>query len=155
MIRVIWDLEDDPRGNTKHIAEHGVTPEEVEEVLTMSGKRVHRKIERTPDQQQRLEEIRERFQHERPGLDDLLATGDAKEVVPQGEYLELRAMLGTLKKHRERQGLSLTDVANRSGMDRAAISRLENGVYMNPTVDTLYRYAQAVGADIGFSVRVS
>jgi transcriptional regulator with XRE-family HTH domain len=40
-------------------------------------------------------------------------------------------------------------------MDRAAISRLENGVYLNPTVDTLYRYAQAVGADIGFSVRVS
>src|SRR3990172_2699347 len=55
-------------------------------------------------------------------------------------------MLGTLKRHRERQGLSLTDVANRSGMDRAAISRLENGVYLNSTVDTLYRYAQAVGA---------
>ena len=121
----------------------------------MSGKRIHRKIERTPDQQRRLEEIRERFQRERPGLEDLLATGDATEVVPQGEYLELRAMLGTLKKHRERQGLSLTDVASRSGMDRAAISRLENGVYLNPTVDTLHRYAQAVGADIGFSVRVS
>src|SRR5664280_1592666 len=107
----------------------------------MSEKRIHRKIERTPDQQRRLEEVRERFQLERPGLEDLLASGDAAEVVPQGEYLELRAMLGTLKKHRERQGLSLTDVANRSGMDRAAISRLENGVYLNPTVDTLHRYA--------------
>jgi predicted transcriptional regulator len=121
----------------------------------MSGKRIHRKIERTPEQQRELEKVRERFQRERPGLKDLLAAGDAAEVVPQGEYLELRAMLGTLKRHRERQGLSLTDVANRSGMDRAAISRLENGVYLNPTVDTLYRYAQAVGADIGFSVRVS
>jgi predicted transcriptional regulator len=121
----------------------------------MRGKRTHRKIERTPEQQRQLEEVRERFQRERPGLEDLLATGDAAEVVPQGEYLELRAMLATLKKHRERQGLSLTDVANRSGMDRAAISRLENGVYLNPTVDTLHRYAQAVGADIGFSVRVS
>ena len=121
----------------------------------MRGKRILRKIEQTPDQQRQLEEVRERFQRERPGLEELLAAGDATEVVPQGEYLELRAMLGTLKKHRERQGLSLTDVANRSGMDRAAISRLENGVYLNPTVDTLYRYAQAVGADIGFSVRVS
>ena len=121
----------------------------------MSGKKIHRKTERTPEQQRRLDEVRERFQRERPGLEDLLASGDATEVVPQGEYLELRAMLGTLKKHRERQGLSLTDVANRSGMDRAAISRLENGVYLNPTVDTLHRYAQAVGADIGFSVRVS
>ena len=100
----------------------------------MSEKRTHRKIERTPDQQRRLEEIRERFQHQRPGLQDLLAAGDATEVVPQGEYLELRAMLGTLKQHRERQGLSLADVAKRSGMDRSAISRLENGVYLNPTV---------------------
>jgi DNA-binding XRE family transcriptional regulator len=154
MILIIWDLEDDPRGNIQHIAEHDVTPEEVEEVL-MPAKRIHRKIERTPEQQRQLEEIQERFQRDRPGLEDLLAAGDATEAVPQGEYLELRTMLGTLKKHRERQGLSLTDVAARSGMDRAAISRLENGVYLNPTVDTLYRYAQAVGADIGFSVRVS
>ena len=33
MIQVIWDLEDDPRGNVQHIAEHGVTPDEVEEVF--------------------------------------------------------------------------------------------------------------------------
>ena len=32
-ILIIWDLEDDLRGNTRHIAEHGVMPEEVEEVL--------------------------------------------------------------------------------------------------------------------------
>ena len=33
MILVIWDLEDDPQGNVQHIAEHGVTLDEVEEVL--------------------------------------------------------------------------------------------------------------------------
>lgn len=33
MIQVIWDLEDEPQGNVQHIAEHDVTPEEVEEVL--------------------------------------------------------------------------------------------------------------------------
>jgi hypothetical protein len=33
MIIVLWDLEDDPDGNIRHIAEHGVMPEEVEEVL--------------------------------------------------------------------------------------------------------------------------
>ena len=33
MVRLIWDLEDDPQGNFQHIAEHDVTPEEVEEVL--------------------------------------------------------------------------------------------------------------------------
>jgi len=30
---VIWDLEDDPDGNVQHIAEHGITMEEVEEIL--------------------------------------------------------------------------------------------------------------------------
>ena len=121
----------------------------------MSARRIHRKIERTPEQQRQLEEVRKRFQQERPGLDALLAEGDAAEVVSQGEYLDLRRMLAALQKCRERRGLSLTDAANRSGMDRSAISRLENGVYLNPTVDTLYRYARAVGAEIGFKVHIS
>ena len=56
----------------------------------MSAKRIHRKTERTPEEQRRLEEIRERFGRERPGLEDLLASGDASEVVSQGEYLNLR-----------------------------------------------------------------
>lgn len=30
---IIWDLEDDLRGNVQRIAEHGVTIEEVEDVL--------------------------------------------------------------------------------------------------------------------------
>jgi len=33
MIQLIWDLEDDPEGNYRHILEHDVTPDEVEEVL--------------------------------------------------------------------------------------------------------------------------
>lgn len=30
---VAWDMEADPQGNVQHIAEHGITMEEVEEVL--------------------------------------------------------------------------------------------------------------------------
>jgi uncharacterized DUF497 family protein len=30
---IIWDLDDDPNGNVFHCAEHGVTKDEVEEVL--------------------------------------------------------------------------------------------------------------------------
>ncbi|MBA4063881.1 MAG: hypothetical protein C0501_09250 [Isosphaera sp.] len=30
---VFWDLPDDPDGNTAHVAEHGLTPEEVDGVL--------------------------------------------------------------------------------------------------------------------------
>jgi hypothetical protein len=31
---IFWDLDDDPSGNSQHCAEHGVTKEEVEEVLS-------------------------------------------------------------------------------------------------------------------------
>jgi uncharacterized DUF497 family protein len=30
---IIWDLDDDPDGNVQHCAEHGVTKEEIEEVI--------------------------------------------------------------------------------------------------------------------------
>jgi uncharacterized DUF497 family protein len=31
--RIVWDLDDDPEGNVRHVAEHGITIEEVEDVL--------------------------------------------------------------------------------------------------------------------------
>ncbi len=32
-VQVIWDLEDDPQGNFRHVADHDVTADEVEDVL--------------------------------------------------------------------------------------------------------------------------
>ena len=37
--QVAWDADDDPHGNTRHVAEHGLTPEEVESVLLDDGAR--------------------------------------------------------------------------------------------------------------------
>jgi hypothetical protein len=31
---ILWDLDDDPEGNVQHIAEHGITVVDVEEVLS-------------------------------------------------------------------------------------------------------------------------
>lgn len=31
--RIFWDLDDDPEGNVQHVAEHGISVEEVEAVL--------------------------------------------------------------------------------------------------------------------------
>jgi transcriptional regulator with XRE-family HTH domain len=42
-------------------------------------------------------------------------------------------------------GLSLADVAERTGIDKAALSRLETAQNMNPTVSTLCRYANSLG----------
>jgi len=33
MTQIVWDLEDDASGNVQHIAEHGITMDEVEDVL--------------------------------------------------------------------------------------------------------------------------
>ena len=40
----------------------------------------------------------------------------------------------------------------RTGLDRAAICRLENGTHENPTISTLNRYAEALGRRISFRV---
>jgi hypothetical protein len=43
-VTIIWDLEDDPDGNVRHLQEHDVTIEEAEEVLLdrRSGRAVSR-----------------------------------------------------------------------------------------------------------------
>jgi transcriptional regulator with XRE-family HTH domain len=76
--------------------------------------------------------------------------GDIDEPVPHGQFLELAALTHGLKARREALGLSLTDVSQRSGLTRAAVSRLENGWNTNPTLDTLYRYALALDAHVTF-----
>jgi DNA-binding phage protein len=59
-----------------------------------------------------------------------------------------RELVAALRAERERQGLSLADVAERTGMDRGAIHKLEIGLNSNPTHSTLTRYASALGTRI-------
>ena len=119
----------------------------------MTIQRVYRKIERTPEERARIEAVRQYYQANRPTPDELLASGDVDEFVPLGEYLSLVSAIRALKKERESRGLSLATIAERSGIDKAALSRLENGLQTNPTVDTLYRYASAIGVELVWSVR--
>jgi DNA-binding XRE family transcriptional regulator len=86
-----------------------------------------------------------------PGLDEMIDSGDVDEPVPHGQFLELSALVHELKARREARGLSLTDVSQRSGLTRAAISRLENGWTLNPTLETLYRYALALDTHIALA----
>jgi ribosome-binding protein aMBF1 (putative translation factor) len=64
------------------------------------------------------------------------------------EYFDLRALVGQLRKAREAQGLSLADIQQVTGIDPAALCRIETGENGNPTVNTLVRYARAVGRKI-------
>ena len=88
---------------------------------------------------------RERFQQQRPSPEELEASGDYEAPVRMGDYLEMMELAAALKSEREKAGLSLADVSAKTGLDRAAISRLENGVRDNPTIGTLGRYARALG----------
>lgn len=57
----------------------------------------------------------------------------------------LDELLLQLKAARVARGLSLADLTELTGMDRSSLSRLETGQRANPTVETLVRYAEAVG----------
>ena len=72
---------------------------------------------------------------------------------PQGEATQgqvrcgatLQDALRLLRAERVRQGLSLADIQDRTGIERPNLSRLENEGSSNPTVATLTRYAEALG----------
>jgi transcriptional regulator with XRE-family HTH domain len=62
--------------------------------------------------------------------------------------MALLVALAKLKQERERRGLSLAEVSERSGLDKGMLSRLENGKILNPTVTTLWRYADSLGMSL-------
>ena len=64
---------------------------------------------------------------------------------------ELREAFRILKKERLAQGL-LADMQERTGMSRSAISRLENDESANPTIETLTRYAEALGKQLAITL---
>jgi len=115
-------------------------------------KRVVLKAERTPDELAELKAERSQFARERPGPEELASSGDYDGPYRQGDILRLLTAVAMLKHQREMKGLSLTDVSERSGLDRGMLSRLENGKILNPTMATLWRYADAIGAQLTIGV---
>ena len=107
--------------------------------------RIPRKTAQSPEEKARLRAIRERFQTAHPSLDELVASGEYSEPVKHGMTLDAMHIAALLKQAREEAHLSLADVAERCGLDRAAISQLENGLYDNTTMNTLNRLAGAYG----------
>ena len=117
----------------------------------MDKKRVHAKT-KSAEQVAEEKKLREAFQRTKPSLEDLVASGDYEPPISQAVYFSILEFLASLKRARESAGLSLADVSAKTGIDRAAISRLENGVSDNPTLATLERYASAVGKRLSLSL---
>ena len=110
----------------------------------MAIKRVQKKIAWTPEDRARHQAIRETFK-DKPTLEELIARGELSgKPVTLDAYVNLRLLVGSLRKLREEVQLSLSDVARRSGMDKAMLSRLENGRVANPGIETISRYLDAL-----------
>ncbi len=104
-----------------------------------------RPSERTEEQKARDRIIREKFAH-KPSWEELVASGEISEhATTLGAYIAFRKAMAGLKRERERQGLTLDDVADRAGMDPSTISTLEDGKDADPTISTVARYAAALG----------
>jgi DNA-binding XRE family transcriptional regulator len=101
-------------------------------------KRITRNRRLTPEEAARYKAVREQVAEELPAL-------VARHYERMATLDQLHELLQQLKAAREAKGLSLADMTNLTGMDRSALSKLESGQRANPTVETLVRYAEAVG----------
>jgi DNA-binding XRE family transcriptional regulator len=106
----------------------------------------------TAEDKARHAAVRRRFDREKPALEKLIASGEYGEPVLGVMYFRLRNIIAKLREVRQSARLSLDDIATRSGIGKAALSRLENGRQLNPTLNTLYRYATAVGRELAIDL---
>ena len=107
-------------------------------------------VERGPDDRERHRRIRERlsFSH-KPTISEVTAAVDS--LMNEGLLLsdagirESEAVARALKVERERQGLSLSELAMRTGWDEAEIADLETGQRPDASLQMLCAWAKALG----------
>ena len=63
-------------------------------------------------------------------------------------FTAILSLAARFKAVRESQGLTLAEVAERMGVDPPALSRLETGKMLNPTLATLHKWAEALGQNL-------
>ena len=66
-------------------------------------------------------------------------------TINQQSFTAILRLVARFKAAREAQGLTLAEVAERMGIDPPALSRLETGKTLNPTLATLHKWAEALG----------
>ena len=99
----------------------------------------------TPEEAAKYRNIRREIVEELPEL-------TARHHERVAAFDQFDELLKQLKAAREERGLSLSDLTELTGMDRSALSKLETGQRPNPTLETLVRYAEAVGKHIVVSL---
>ena len=100
--------------------------------------RVSRGRKLTPQEASHYRQLRADIERDKPAI-------NAEIRARLAEQCELAAVFAELKQVRQALGLSLADIQQRTGIDRSALSKLETGQRANFTLDTVRKYAQAVG----------
>lgn len=113
-------------------------------------KSIQRKTERSPQEAVRLRELRERYQSEKPSIADLAAKG--AKFAPLGEVILLRGLAGELRRERERQRLTLEQMARRLPVSPDVLNDIETGTSDMLTLGMLCRMAHALGKQIACSL---
>ena len=111
-------------------------------------KRIFRKNENPPEDRAAERAEKEQFSRDRPSSEQLIASDENEGPFLHGDIMALLSALARIKQEREQRGLTLADVAEASGLDKGALSRLDNGKLLNPTMSTLWRYARSVGVEL-------
>jgi DNA-binding phage protein len=111
------------------------------------AKRIIHKL--TPEQKIEFEKKVAAAEADKPYI---MARG--RELLAEHDQMrgELADVFRALRAERERLGLSLADVAAKTGIPRESICRLENLERGNFTIDTVQRYAKALGLKIQVSL---
>jgi DNA-binding phage protein len=110
------------------------------EMVKRQAQHVRRQL--TSEEQTHVDEARRLTDAEAPEIRRKAKQLKAKSDVARAT---LQDALRLLRAERVRQGLSLADIQDRTGIERPNLSRLENEDSSNPTVATLTRYAEALG----------
>ncbi len=105
------------------------------------------KPKRTAEQQSEEEAIRR--QHSANPLRQMPAG-----ALNRQSFAAILGLLARFKAAREGQGLTLAEVAARMGIDPPALSRLETGKMLNPTLATLHKWAEALGRKLELELSV-
>ncbi len=89
---------------------------------------------------------------EMAGKDENISAARSVAKKLKAERKAIAELVAQLRDRREKSGVSLNELAGRTGIQKSALSRLENSAAPNPTMVTLQRYAAAIDVSIEYRV---
>ena len=110
--------------------------EAIERAKSEGKRRV--RMELTPSQREAMAKADAEVEQERGWIEARSAEARKKHEA------QMQRLASRLREARQSAGLSLTQLSERTGMTRQAISRIESGENRNPTMSTIVRLAEAL-----------